>query len=137
MTLQANELDITSNHFSSLLKRKIGWNKGQKLPSKFITQYINKSAALNMIRLYHTTDGTQLLSSSAIEQAINHQFTALHETFQPSSPISFPPLVQKISQPVLVLLKAPISHNEVKSSYHKSNPCQPWVWILSWCLYIK
>eukprot|EP01126_Amoeba_proteus_P033122 TRINITY_DN3244_c0_g1_i15.p2 TRINITY_DN3244_c0_g1~~TRINITY_DN3244_c0_g1_i15.p2 ORF type:complete len:112 (+),score=9.41 TRINITY_DN3244_c0_g1_i15:633-968(+) len=47
---------------------------------------------------------------------------ALYDTFHPSSPISFLPSIQKISQPAISLLKSPISHNEIKSTISQMKP---------------
>eukprot|EP01126_Amoeba_proteus_P002880 TRINITY_DN1093_c0_g1_i11.p1 TRINITY_DN1093_c0_g1~~TRINITY_DN1093_c0_g1_i11.p1 ORF type:complete len:274 (-),score=9.19 TRINITY_DN1093_c0_g1_i11:1345-2166(-) len=48
------EASIVDKHFSTLISKKISWDKGKELPSKFISRFINKSAVSSVIRTYTT-----------------------------------------------------------------------------------
>eukprot|EP01126_Amoeba_proteus_P044710 TRINITY_DN4981_c1_g1_i1.p1 TRINITY_DN4981_c1_g1~~TRINITY_DN4981_c1_g1_i1.p1 ORF type:complete len:272 (+),score=5.03 TRINITY_DN4981_c1_g1_i1:615-1430(+) len=118
--LSTSESSITTRYFSTIVRKKINWDKGKELPSKFITHYINKCSASNMICLYHTPEGSLLSSVSEIEQTITTQFSSLYSPFQKSSFISFPPSMKRIS--AQALLQAPISHEEIKSVILQMKP---------------
>eukprot|EP01126_Amoeba_proteus_P016801 TRINITY_DN178_c0_g1_i10.p2 TRINITY_DN178_c0_g1~~TRINITY_DN178_c0_g1_i10.p2 ORF type:complete len:106 (+),score=0.70 TRINITY_DN178_c0_g1_i10:576-893(+) len=47
-------------------------------PSKFISRYINKCAASNVIRSYTTSERSQLFSLPKIEQTVIAQFSTLY-----------------------------------------------------------
>eukprot|EP01126_Amoeba_proteus_P053273 TRINITY_DN6487_c1_g5_i2.p1 TRINITY_DN6487_c1_g5~~TRINITY_DN6487_c1_g5_i2.p1 ORF type:complete len:179 (+),score=12.60 TRINITY_DN6487_c1_g5_i2:171-707(+) len=104
-----NEPETIKKHFSTLVRKKIGWDKGKELPSRFISRYINKSTASSTIRSYSVNSGPPISSMVSIENAITSQFSDLYRAFDQQMQPYFPSSIRPLSLASQDSLSLPIT----------------------------
>eukprot|EP01126_Amoeba_proteus_P060193 TRINITY_DN7937_c0_g1_i1.p1 TRINITY_DN7937_c0_g1~~TRINITY_DN7937_c0_g1_i1.p1 ORF type:complete len:216 (+),score=8.92 TRINITY_DN7937_c0_g1_i1:634-1281(+) len=117
-----DEAGTIKKHFSMLIRKKIGWDRGKELLSKFITRYINKQAASSIIRSYESPDGSTLFDQTAIEKVITSQFRSLYQAVHTSSVYNFPPSTSSLPKSVIDRLSPLVTLEEIITAISQMDP---------------